>query len=598
VRKFIIIPGIFLFVVLSGMLLFNAQAQEARGWLSEDFEIPEDPMTPQANAPGDEEQGVAQTQAKGPSETLEIIAQDTRTLPLTAEEAQNNLNQIISVNFKDMDLKQALSTLAETYNLNILAGEDVKGAITINFTDVPLKDVLSQMLKLKNFTYIFEGNIIKVINAEEAIETRALSINHIDLTLAAEVITPKLTEKGAIKMNTATNQLIVTDVITKLDNIGKIIEEIDVPPAQVHIESKLIDITHTDLNNLGVTWEGESLGVKVPFGPKPRPKLDSLDYTNAGTSSTLSGSQLVLGFVRQEAQVTATIDALIKHQKARVIANPSITTLNNIEARITIGEKYPIREQTQTTTGTLETTRFVDVGTTLKVTPKINNDGTIQLTIHPEVSSVSSTLDAGPRITTREADTTVIVKDGDTVVIAGLLLVEDDMNKSRIPFLGDIPVFGLLFRSQDKDKQQKELVIFMTPRILNRASNKSYAEALKIPSETDLVAQRLSATELFTKAEDLEKGESLQTKVFPVELRLNEAAKNYERIFILYPDNYFAEIGLYRAGLIYERLKDYPAALSVYQKLVEVRPDGSYEKYCRKRIKKLFERVNKTQKAN
>ena len=526
-------------------------------------------------------------------------SEDVRTVlePSQPLDYRQRLKQEVDVNFQGMDLRQALSILAEAYDLNILAGDEVKGAVTINFKQVPLEDVLTQILKLKDFTYKWEGNIIKVISAEEDVETRIFSVNHISLDLAQEVVADNLSDQGKIRLNLATNQLIITDITSKLDSINQTLADIDEAPQQVRIETRLIDVSHNDLNNLGVVWTTSGLNVKVPEALYQGGKtvLNRADYSNAGTSSTLSSGQFTLGFAQRGASITATIDALIRETKAKVIANPSITTLNNVEARITIGTKYPIREQTQTSTGTLETTRFVDVGTTLKVIPKINGDGTIQLTVHPEVSSVASTVDAGPVITTREADTTVIVNDGETLIIAGLLQTEDNLNKSRIPILGSIPFIGKLFSSQDKDKNQKELVIFMTPRIIDVAGKVIRSQKDNKPTEAELVAERVEAVEMFDKAEDLEKGTSLQAKAFPQGVRLKEAAKTYQRISFLFPDNYYADAGLYKAGYLYEtKLKNYSVALDCYRKILKLYPQGAYLAKVKKRIKRLEKLISKT----
>jgi tetratricopeptide (TPR) repeat protein len=229
------------------------------------------------------------------------------------------------------------------------------------------------------------------------------------------------------------------------------------------------------------------------------------------------------------------------------------------------------------------------VGTTLKVTPKINNNGTIQMTVHPEVSSVSTTVDAGPVITTREADTSVLVKDGETLIIAGLLQTQDDLNKSRIPFLGSIPIIGALFSSRDKDKEQKELVIFMTPRILNLSGKTANPSLAKEPSEIELSGERVNAIEMFDKAQDLENGTSLQARVFPVGVRLSEAAQIYERISVIFPDNYYAQIGLYRAGRLYEsKLGEYAAAISCYGRIIEKYPKSAYAREAENRINKII----------
>jgi len=556
------------FLIFLSMFLLNACAQEALPAIAEAEEEAPSEIQPH------------QWPVYGPGEDPE------EDEPL---DQRSRLQQKVSISFKNMDLKQAVSILAETYDLNILVTEEIKGAITINLKDVLLEDVLTQMLALKDFTYKWEGDIIKVITAEEDVETRKFCVNHVDMDLAKAIVGDLLSEDGKTNINTITNQLIITDTASKLDLVKETLADIDMPPRQVRIETKLIDISHTDLDNLGVSWETSGMHQKIPtgfFGTGA--KMDQFDYSNAGTSSTLSNGQFTLGFIQRTADISATIDALVRHTKARVIANPSITTLNNVEARITIGTKYPIREQTQTTTGTLETTRFVDIGTTLKVTPKVNEDGTIQLTVHPEVSSVSSTVDAGPVITTREADTTVIVNDGDALIIAGLLQTQDDVNKSHIPLLGDLPIIGRLFSSRDKDKEQKELVIFMTPRILDVSGRTVRASKGAGFSAIELAGERVNAMEMFYKARDLETGKSLQASLFAPGTRIGEAAKTYEEISKEFPDNYYAEIGLYKAGWLYEkRLKDYEAALSCYRKIVESYPDGEYVAKAKNRIKRL-----------
>jgi len=611
---------LFLLGILAFLSFYNAQAQDAVGDV-----LVEDQMTDKEDSSTASTEGISQAPVETQQEASEdtspyvfdsgggsledaepyvwpveesegdLLAEEDSQIEAESEasplDQKERLKQIEDVNFKGIDLRQALSILAETYDLNILVDDEVSGAVTVNFKDVTLEEALTQMLKLRDFTYKWEGNIIKVIKAEEDVETKAFYVSHIDLDLAKEIIVDELNDDGKIKLNTTTNQLIITDTTTKLDEIKAILPEIDIPPVQVRIETKLIDITHTDLKNMGISWETANWGAKLPewMGLQRKTELTQADYANnRGTSGTLDGGQFTFAFAQTTGTITATVDALIRNTKAKVIANPSITALNNVEARITIGTKYPIREQTQTSTGTLETTRFVDVGTTLKVTPKINQDGTIQMSIHPEVSSVSSTVDAGPVITTREADTTVIIKDGDTLIIAGLLSTTDDTNKSKIPFLGSIPILGAIFSSQDRDKEQKELVIFMTPRVLDvSGKNVRYVEGIE-PTEVELVGERVSAVDLFTRAEDLIKGRSLQTKAFPYKTRVREAARIYQRIAMFYPENYYSQLGLYRAGRLFEsKLKDKEEALWCYRKIVDDYPKSAYTPAAKKRIRKL-----------
>lgn len=468
--------------------------------------------------------------------------------------AQEKLKKVVSVSFTGADLRNVLNGLAKTYDLNIVAEDKVKGTVNITLKDVPLEDALRRILKSSGYTYRAEGSVLEVVSLEEEMSTEILPLRFLQSDIALEFIKGNASETGVMKIDETLNSILVTDRLSRIEKMKEVLEKIDVPPQQVLIEAKLLDITHTDLDNLG--WAISSTAFKIPI-PGSGGADRALDFSAGafnlpGSSADLTTDTFSLTIAKGAETMTVAIDALIRDKQTKVLANPTVVTLNNVEAKITIGEKFPIQETTQTTTGTLQTTRFVDVGITLRVTPKINRQGYIQMQIHPEVSSVSATLDQGPRITTREADTTVIVKERESVVIAGLLQDNDEIIKDRIPILGHLPFIGTFFQSRSKKVEQKELIVVITPYL--------------VPVLPPQVAQgsvlqesyeRINVMDLYLQAEDMEMVRSLQARKTPERLRILHAAELYEQIAARFPDSPLAPDALLRAGVLrWTRLND------------------------------------------
>ena len=475
----------------------------------------------------------------------------------------DRLKANVDLSFTNADLKNVITSLAKVYSLNIVAPDSVTGTVTLTLKGVTLEEGLRQLLKLGGFGFVIRGEIIEVVRLEEEKIAQVLTVKYLNPDTALEFLQPLASEKAVLKVDEASSGILVSDFLNKIEAMQRLLVQIDHPPRQVLIESKLIDITHTDLDNLGISLS--SVGFTIPIKPESDPLfLASTALNMAGTSSDLTNDEMTFTFGRGSDTLTAAIDALIRDRKVKVIANPTVLAVNNVEAKIIIGEKFPIREQTQTTTGTLETTRFVDVGTTLRVTPRIDPSGYIQMHIHPEVSSVSSTLDEGPRITTREADTTVHVKDGQSIVIGGLLQEDLTLIKGRIPILGHLPFLGIFFQNRSKDHEQKELVIVITPRLVDVTAGTG-----KTPLEVQEVADRLDVSELFSQAEALGEKLSLQAREMPEVVRYLKAMDMYERVVNRFPSHPHALESLWKMGRIArEGLHDLNRAEAAYRRLI------------------------------
>lgn len=495
----------------------------------------------------------------------------------------------ISLDYKDSDLSKVLQSLAYSYDLNIVPAPDIKGKVTVSLKSVTIDEALEAILISCGYDYYRKGNLIYIypsLKVEDVgLITISIALKYLTAGEAQALVSKSLSPRGDARVNEVTNSLIIRDYVPILDKVRSLIKEIDTPPLQVLIEAKIIDITSKDLQNLGVTYSATYTAPGGLFKGKGSSYEGSDQVkgtvTTAGPSSSLSGGQFKLEtFILKSWDVTATIDALIQDQRARLLASPSIATLNGKEARIVIGEKVPYKEKTQTTTGTTETTRFIDVGTNLRVTPQISPDGYITMAVHPEVSSVSALLDAGPRITTREADAVIRVKDGETIVIGGLIKNEDTHVRSRIPIFGHLPIVGFLFGNKSKDLTQTELAVFITPHIIKESEELKKVKAFQreeVYVNITGVGERTLVNMLFEKARRLESNQGIESRRKDEATRIAEALDLYRTIATQFPESDKADEALYRAGKIYfwfyhDRLQ----ALKMFQALTENYPQSPY----------------------
>ncbi|MFA5334234.1 MAG: secretin N-terminal domain-containing protein [Candidatus Omnitrophota bacterium] len=523
-------------------------------------------------------------------------------LGLTAQiAADDEKDPIISLDYKDAEISAVLRSLAWSYGLNLVTGTDIKGKVTVNLKDVTLNEALDAMLTASGYTHVRKGNIIYVSSGSaEGIDlsSEPVFLKYLKAAEAQNLLRKVISAKGDIKVDEVSNMLIITDYTANIEKVKKLIESIDIPPQQVLVEVKIVDITSKDLENLGVTWSADykpAGDVKGLFSRKTGYQEElKTTTTMPGPSGTLSGGQFKIDTLNFKGlSLTATIDALCQDQKANLLASPSIAVLNNREARIVIGEKVPYKERTQTTTGTTETTKFIDVGTTLRVVPSINADGYITMLIHPEVSSVSALLDAGPRITTREADTTVRVMEGETIVIGGLIKQDDSRTSSKVPLLGDLPIIGLLFTNKSKDQAQTELAVFITPKILrSREEAKIYGAKAEEEVYVNIgpTGELSIAYQLFEKADKLDKGVGLESRRKDMKYRKTQALELFENIASQFPNSPKAPESLYRAALIqYYYFGDEAGAKEKLGKLVSDFPKSAFADYG----KELYEKIGR-----
>jgi len=265
-----------------------------------------------------------------------------------------------------------------------------------------------------------------------------------------------LSKRGSASVDERTNTILVSDIGSRQEEVERLITSLDTVTRQVEIVARMVDVDATTARQFGINWSLRNLHSNSE-------RLSG----SVGLTEPLSSSSgnLRLGVVRDFGNLDATIEALERDNKAKLISNPKITTISNRKARILVGKEVPLIVMDEAGNATTELKR---VGITLEVTPQINDEDRITLDLHPEVSDLSSqaTVQGGVVFNTTLADTRVMVNDGETAVIGGLVRTSETDFEQGIPVLRSIPILGALFRSSDTRTESRELLIFVTPRIV------------------------------------------------------------------------------------------------------------------------------------
>jgi type II secretory pathway component GspD/PulD (secretin) len=435
--------------------------------------------------------------------------------------AGKNINAKITIYLKGVDVRDVLRIILETNDLayeedgniiKVITARDYetiygnrfgdKSQVKIvrlqNATVADLIPLLTQ-LKSTNGKVLSDdkSNTVVLMETPAKIESMLSLIKKIDVPVQtkvfslnyakAEEVEKKLSEAltknvGKIKVDKRSNKLYVTDTPTKMREISGIVSAFDVRHQEVLIEAKIVQVILSDEYKMGVDWDALLR------------RYHNLDLTSNFNvlSSTDKKGKFSIGSIESD-DYTVVVEALNSVGTTNTLSSPRIAVINNEEARILVGSTEPYVTTTTTTpasgpTTTAESVSFIDVGVKLFVTPTINEESFITMKIRPEVSSVTDFLTTSqnnkiPIVETTTAETTVMVKDGVTIVIGGLIKDELIDSVNKVPFLGDLPLAGFVFRNKDKLTRKTELVVFLTPHIISGDYN-SY-EPTKLIKEED-----------------------------------------------------------------------------------------------------------------
>lgn len=438
------------------------------------------------------------------------------------EELLGFKDEKVTLDFKDADIHDVLRLFAQEAKVNIVWSEAVQGIVTIKLTDVHWEVALKKILEKSNLALRRdEYGIYNVLTKDEVglepLETKVYTLSYASAESAAEILKEFITEdRGKIQFDKGTNSLIISDVPAQFETIEMVLEKLDKQIRQVSIEVKVLERTAEAGSDIGIRWDflkgwelsGKDLVArdylktttdhqrvlhyrKLETTRRLEPWLG--DRSASETTTDIIGDpaitdpdQFVERTIMRSAILSAedakiVLSALAGDVNTELVSNPKIATVDNRLAKIEVIRKIPIPQYTYNSqTGAYEITDFTyeKVGIILKVTPHINQDDFITLDVVPEVSTqydekefvISGGLIKIPVIDSRTAETRVIVKSNETLVIAGLVSTDEVKTVKKVPLLGDIPLVGLLFRHTSKLARKKDLLFFITPTIVEGAA--------------------------------------------------------------------------------------------------------------------------------
>jgi len=445
----------------------------------------------------------------------DIVSPDVKGMrPFSEITAEQKLPRTrISLKMRQADIRAVLRSLARTAGLNILVNNDVKGEITVEFREVSWDQAFRSILDNNGLGYVFEGEIIRVrtagdIDQELKRKTQAIGAALLEPLLPPFVVRidfadPKklmdnlqdfLTKdkdgkaRGSIKLDEHSNALIIQAIRDDLDKIMMVIEKIDKPIPQIQIRANIVETTKDTARSLGVQWGGRynpqvgNHGLWVSPGTSSSATSSSttstadllnvdgygVNFPASAVTSSLGGTLgLMFGTIGGNI-LEMQLSALQTDGKLNILSSPSITTLDNQKAFTENGEKVPY-VTTETSNGTTtNTVKFEDAVLRLEITPHVIDGRNLKMKIFVKKDEVdtSRNVDGNPFIIKKQTETTLIVQDGETIVISGLTKQTQAVSTDGVPGLKDISGLGWLFKNQDKSESMQEVLIFITPTIL------------------------------------------------------------------------------------------------------------------------------------
>jgi type IV pilus assembly protein PilQ len=397
----------------------------------------------------------------------------------------------VSLDFKDADIKNILRLIAEVSNLNIIAGEDVGGKVTMRLVDVPWDQALDVVLQARALGMSRVGNVIRVAPLEtlkketqtelegkrvkeklEDLSTELVSVNYATAKDLLPQVKSILSDRGDVKVDDRTNTLIIKDISKSIVSVRGLVKSLDTKTPQVLIEARIIEANLTFQKELGVQW-----GLQVQGGTGKK-KTTTVQGGNANNQvvdlpaipASGAGAPGILEFLFNSQYALKQLDVAISAHESqgdvKIISSPKIVTLDNKEASIEQGLRipYPRRDET---TGNISV-EFAEADLKLTVTPQVTNDGNIKLRIKAkkDAPDFSITVQEVPAIDKKEAITEVMIKDTGVVVIGGVYTIQKTNNNEGIPLFNKIPLLGWLFKRESKDDTRKDLLIFISPKII------------------------------------------------------------------------------------------------------------------------------------
>lgn len=420
-------------------------------------------------------------------EKIEVNFKEPESDILT-KQAMDKLDVMVeSLEFANADLQNVIRIIGERLNINfIFDAQDIDGKVTLRLRNIRLRDALDSILSTRKLAIIADkSGIFRIVPQErvgrKTVETKTevLTLNWISAKDLIKTIKPFLSEDvGKMEFNEESNTLLLTDVPPQIEVVKNLIKQIDTPERQVLIEARLVDINIGAIRELGTQWTMSKTTPSSDLAAigNSADTLGVVNMLNEGLGFNKGKGTLALGekvgIFGSNYNLNAVFTALENRNVVEILANPRVTTLNNVPAQISIMEKIPYQTATPSSSKDSNTPviEFEKAGVDIKVKPIITPNGFIRMDI-----KLIQTINRGrvgddplgpPLIDERNAETNVIVKDANTVVLGGLRQVRKNETINGVPWLHRVPFFGWLFKDKSYDQSKTELVLMMTPKII------------------------------------------------------------------------------------------------------------------------------------
>jgi type IV pilus assembly protein PilQ len=419
-------------------------------------------------------------------------------------ESKQYTGRRISLDFKDIEMADVLRLVADVSDLNVIAGDEVKGKVTIRLVDVPWDQALDVILLTKGLGFMRIGNVLRIAPADllkkeeearlqerraiEQLEDLVVKLQPVNYATAQDVqgmVKQLLTPRGTVQTDKRTNTLIIKDIPSVVDEATALVKAVDTQTPQVMIEAKIVEASLDFSREFGVVWGFGVQPLNDPFDASSglRQPGGSLWTTNTSAANnaqfinplTAGPTALfsIAGYVLDEKlNLNLQLQAAEVNGDGKVISSPRLVTLDNNKATIEQGVSIPF----QTFENGDAQLEFVDAVLKLDVTPHITADRSIIMKIVVSRNAPDDsvfTLTGSPAIAKNQVNTETLVKDGQTLVIGGIYVVDKSERQSSVPYLGDIPMLGALFRNNEISDSRKELLIFVTPRVVQQPQGAS-----------------------------------------------------------------------------------------------------------------------------
>ncbi len=412
--------------------------------------------------------------------------------------------QRVSLQFKDADLRQALQLIAEECSFNIAFGKEIEGTVTASFNEVTPQEILNTILKINDCESFTENNILIIRKKGKlpTLITRTFYLEHVDASCMKETLKKLISPEGDIltfirrrgvgneQLKERSQVMIITETPSKIEEIKRLIRELDTPLAQVMIEARVVTFNLNQMQDAGIKWslpvEKSSVLTVTQTAPASTTTV-ALTKTNLPLASkTQTPDDKFFPYTLEDDFKFGMIPAekfsqLLKLFQSRsssvnLLARPMVTTLDNQETEIFIGDTVPIPVYASTEQSPCKISHYTDerFGITLKITPHIIRNEEVVMEVSPEIKEIKNWMSGPtgkkdkPVISIRRAGSQFRIKDNATIIIGGLMLTDEKTRESRVPLLGSIPLLGAIFRSKTVVHEKIDLVIFITPRILTK----------------------------------------------------------------------------------------------------------------------------------